>query len=115
MRKSPDWDWKASLCNAKPLIATQVTPVYPERAVQTRQQDTIEFIVHGYEGGRVEIHEWGGNSWLKSAGEEAPKQWRWRPFLLRGRPIEFQASVYFTFGLSPDGPRVQTLFTKETK
>ena len=103
---------EASLCDAKPVIAKQVAPLYPDKARQIQRPVTLEMLVLGHEDGTIEDRASIKCMWFEHAAEDALKQWRWKPFLLHGKPIAFRTAVYFRFESSPEGPRVQILLTK---
>jgi TonB family protein len=87
---------------AQDNLIHKVTPVYPAGAKQARLQGTVELnAVVSKEGVPVELQV------IRSPGEElsqsaleAVRQWRYRPVLLNGNPVEIVTDVIVNYTLS---------------
>lgn len=115
--KPNTFNWEASLCDATPVVRTQVNAIYPSDSAQNHEEGTAEFLIIGHPDGKVQVLT--GVHWaplrLQRAGEAALRHWRWRQYRVEGHPIEFRTTVYFKFEVSPDGPQVQTFLRKPPK
>lgn len=81
------------------LIA-RIQPVYPVLAVQTRTQGNV--ILHaiiGKEGDVSELQVISGHPLLVEAALGAVRQWRYRPTLLNGFPVEVETTIAVSFVL----------------
>jgi protein TonB len=86
---------------ASGMLVHQVKPQYPPLAVQARVQGTVVLqAVIGKDGTIRELRLISGHPMLAPAAIEAVKQWRYRPYLLNGEPVEVdtQVNVNFTLG-----------------
>lgn len=83
------------------MLVQQIKPHYPPLAVQARIQGTVVLqAVIGKDGKVHELQLVSGHPLLAPAAMEAVKQWRYRPYLLNGEPVEVdtQINVNFTLG-----------------
>jgi periplasmic protein TonB len=82
-------------------LIQQVKPLYPQLARSARVQDTVVLEAIISRDGNVErLRVLSGHPWLIPAALEAVQQWRYRPTLLNGEPVEVltQVTVNFTLG-----------------
>jgi protein TonB len=78
----------------------QVNPVYPPLAKQTHVQGIVVLEAIISEEGAIEsLRVVSGHPLLTQATLDAVKQWRYRPVLLNGEPIEIITTVTVTFTL----------------
>jgi protein TonB len=78
----------------------QVQPAYPPLAKQTRTQGVVLLeAVIDRDGSIQSLRVISGHPLLTGAAVEAVKQWRYRPTLLNGEPIEVITTVTVTFTL----------------
>ncbi len=78
-----------------------VTPIYPPEAGQKRIQGTVVLIaVIGKDGTVQDVRVESGLPVLAQAAIEAVKQWRYRPYLLNGEPVEVDSRITINFALS---------------
>lgn len=110
----PGFPWYADLCDAGLVVRTKVDPVYPPDSIGNREQGVTEIRIANQRDGSVQILPWSspGPTRLDGAARAALRQWRWKPYLIEGRPALFWTQVYFNFEITPDGPRVQTFLRK---
>jgi protein TonB len=80
------------------LLITRVEPVYPVLAKQIRLEGTVVIRAIIAENGAVESAEiLSGHPLLARAARDAILEWRYRPTLLRGEPIEVETLVTVIF------------------
>ena len=78
----------------------QVTPVYPPLARQVHAQGTVILEATIAKDGTVrDARILSGHPLLTKAAKEAVEQWRYKPFILNGEPIEVITTVTVTFTL----------------
>jgi len=78
-----------------------VTPVYPPEAGRARMEGVVTLIAVIGKDGRVEdVRVVSGAPLLVQAALEAVRQWRYRPYMLDGQPVEVDAPVVINFTLS---------------
>ena len=82
----------------KGLLIYRVEPTYPPLAQQARVQGVVVLTAVIDKRGDVEhLQVVSGHPLLASAAIEAVKQWRYKPFLLNGQPLEVETTVTVTF------------------
>jgi protein TonB len=95
---------------AKPLLVShlaeanllhRVQPIYPPIARQARVQGAVELRAIISKNGTIEnLVVVRGHPMLSAAAIEAVRQWRYRPYLLNGEPIEVETEITVNFLLS---------------
>ena len=86
-------------------IVTKIAPVYPPLARQAHIQASVVLRVHISKSGDVtDVHLISGHPMLAPAAIEAVKQWKYRPFLLNGDPVDVETQVTVNFTLSDKPP-----------
>jgi TonB family protein len=87
---------------AQSNLITKVQPVYPVAAKAARTQGTVELdAVISKDGIPVELRVVSSPSGdLSEASLEAVRQWRYRPTLLNGEPVEVTTTIIVNFTLS---------------
>jgi protein TonB len=82
------------------LLEKRVEPVYPMIAVRARIQGTVELRAVIAKDGHIEnlqlIH---GHPLLVESAMDAVRQWRYRPYMLSGEPMEVETTVLVNFHL----------------
>jgi protein TonB len=82
------------------LLISRVQPDYPVVAHTARVQGTVILTAIIGKDGRVErLQLESGNPLLVQAAIDAVRQWRYKPFLLNGQPIEIETTVTVNFQL----------------
>ena len=100
-----------SVANSKPVIVSrgvsegllihQVKPTYPHLAIITHTQgEVILQAVIGKDGSIQNLRVVSGHPMLIKAAVDAVQQWRYRPYLLNGEPVEVETQVRVTFTIS---------------
>ncbi len=86
--------------DANQYVTNRVQPVYPELARKQRVQGAVVLkVLVGRDGGVQQVQVISGDPKLASAAADAVVQWRFRPFLAKGQPAEFQTQVTVDFKL----------------
>ncbi len=78
----------------------EVMPVYPREAEAKRIQGTV--VVHAvvdYDGSMLEVQSILGPPELMKAAADAVRQWRYKPTLLDGKPVQVDTTISVTFAL----------------
>ena len=83
------------------LLVSKVQPIYPPTARQARIQGTVVMKAVINQAGDVESVELvSGHPLLVPAALDAVKQWKYRPYLLNGKPVSVETQVVVNFTLS---------------
>jgi periplasmic protein TonB len=83
------------------LILKKVNPVYPKKARKKHIQGTV--ILHAIiskEGDLEDLTLISGDPLLAQAALDAAKQWKYRPYLLQGHPVEVDTQIQMNFTLT---------------
>ncbi len=87
---------------AEANIVKKIQPVYPALAKAARVQGEVEFTAVISKEGRVEnLQLVRGHPLLVNAAKSAILQWRYRPTLLNGKPMEVMTTITVKFMLAP--------------
>lgn len=82
------------------LLIRQVAPVYPDAARRSRIEGTVVLLaIISKEGTIADLKVISGPKELAAAALGAVQQWRYRPYLLMGEPVEVQTTVQVNFRL----------------
>jgi len=83
------------------LLIRKVQPAYPPLARQARIQGVVILQAQISKEGNIEnLQLISGHPMLAPAAIEAVKQWKYRPYLLNGEPVEVETQVQVNFTLS---------------
>jgi TonB family protein len=83
------------------LLVTRVNPVYPPLARQARIQGVVILKAFISKTGDMEdLQLVSGHPMLAPAAIEAVKQWKYRPYLLNGEPVNVETQVQVNFVLA---------------
>jgi periplasmic protein TonB len=83
------------------LLVRQVKPVYPAIAMQTRTQGAVQLrALIGRDGSIQQLQVIRGHPLLVRAALEAVQQWRYRPYILNGEPVEVETQITVNFMLN---------------
>jgi protein TonB len=76
-------------------LIRRVEPVYPSIAIHSHIEGTVQMqAMIGRDGSVRELRVISGNAILAYAAQEAVRQWRFRPTILNGQPVE--VDTFFT-------------------
>ena len=86
---------------ASDLLSRPVQPNYPLLAKEMKVQGAVvlEALI-GRDGNIQDLHVLSGPTILSTAAREAVKQWRFRPYLQAGQPVETEARITVNFTIS---------------
>jgi protein TonB len=86
---------------AQANLVYDVAPKYPPEAGRARIEGTVVLLaVIGKDGTVEDVRVENGLPMLAQAAIEAVKQWRYRPYLLNGEPVEVDSHITINFTLS---------------
>ena len=82
------------------LLTVRVMPVYPPLAVQTRQEGEVKLhAIIATDGSIESLEVVSGGPLFIQAARDAVRQWRYKPALLNGRPVEVDTFITVIFHL----------------
>jgi TonB family protein len=82
------------------LLIKKISPVYPPSALQLRKQGAVELLATVSKQGTITaIKVLSGDSSLAKSASDAVRQWKYRPYLLNGEPVEIETQVTINFKL----------------
>jgi len=83
------------------MLVRKVPPAYPPLARQARIQGTVILQATISKEGSIEnLQLISGHPMLAPAAIEAVKQWKYKPYLLNGEPVEVETQVQVNFTLA---------------
>jgi len=83
------------------LLIRKVQPNYPPLARQARIQGAVQLQAEISKEGTIEnLRLISGHPMLAPAAIEAVKQWRYKPYILNGEPVEVETQITVNFTLS---------------
>jgi TonB family protein len=83
------------------VLTHRVRPEYPLLARQMKVQGSVVLdAMIGKDGGIQDLHVVQGPTILADAAREAVRQWRFKPYLQDGEPVETQAHITVNFMIS---------------
>jgi protein TonB len=83
------------------LLIRKVQPNYPPLARQARIQGSVLLQAEISKDGTIEnLHLISGHPMLAPAAIEAVKQWKYKPYILNGEPVEVETQITVNFTLS---------------
>jgi len=83
---------------AEGSVLHRVEPEYPEAARQQQMQGPVVLDVRiGRDGSVQDVNVVSGHRVLADAAIAAVKQWRFKPRVLKGQPVEMQTRVTLNF------------------
>jgi periplasmic protein TonB len=82
------------------LLIKQVQPVYPRAAIDMHTEGAVEIMATVSKNGNIsEAKVLSGDKQLAQAAIEAVKQWKYKPYLLNGEPVDIQTQITVNFKL----------------
>jgi periplasmic protein TonB len=83
------------------LLLKRVNPKYPPKARENGIQGTVVLhAVISQEGDIVDLTTISGDPLLAKSAIKAVKQWKYRPYLLQGKPVEVDTEIQVNYTLS---------------
>ena len=87
---------------AQGMLLSKVNLLYPQEAKDQHLQGTVILqVIVDKEGNVANVKIISGHPMLAPAAIEAVKQWKYRPYLLNGNPVEVDTQVQVNFTLQP--------------
>ncbi len=78
----------------------KVPPAYPPIALQLRKQGAVDLLASVNKDGTItDVKVLSGDSVLAKSAVEAVRQWKYRPYLLNGEPVEIETQITINFRL----------------
>jgi TonB family protein len=82
------------------LLIKKVPPSYPPNALRMRVEGTVDLMATIAKSGNITaVKVLSGDPLLAKAAQDAVKQWKYKPYLLNGEPVEIQTQVTINFKL----------------
>ncbi len=82
------------------LLYKKVAPSYPQNALRMHIEGIVELMATISKSGDItKIKIMSGDPQLTKAASDAVKQWKYKPYLLNGEPVEIQTQVTVNFKL----------------
>jgi protein TonB len=83
------------------LLIKKVQPEYPKKARKQHVQGSVLMqAVIGARGDITELRVISGDELLVPSAINAVKQWKYKPFLLKGQPVEVETQITVNYTLS---------------
>ena len=82
------------------LLYKRVQPIYPQNAISMRVEGSVELMATISKTGDItQVKVRKGDSQLTKSATDAVKQWKYKPYLLNGEPVEIQTQITINFKL----------------
>jgi periplasmic protein TonB len=82
------------------LLTKKIQPVYPRNALAMHLEGSVELQATISKSGDISrVKVLSGDGQLAKAASDAVKQWKYKPYLLNGEPVEIQTQVTINFKL----------------
>ena len=82
------------------LLYKRVQPIYPQNAISMRVEGSVELMATISKTGDItQVKVLKGDSQLIRSATDAVKQWKYKPYLLNGEPVEIQTQITINFKL----------------
>lgn len=82
------------------LLIKKVPPMYPPQALQMRIQGAVQLMaVISKTGNITNLKVQSGDAVLVKAAMDSVKQWKYKPYLLDGQPVDIQTQITVNFKL----------------
>jgi TonB family protein len=86
----------------QPVLIHKVDPVYPASAAEQKAQGVVSFQATITKDGAVtNLKLMSGDPLLSHAAQQAVSQWKFRPAVLNGEPVEVTQTIVVKFNLAP--------------
>jgi protein TonB len=82
------------------LLVKKVQPIYPKNALFMHVEGAVELVATISKAGDItHVTALKGDGQLAKAAIDAVKQWKYKPYLLNGEPVEIQTEMTINFKL----------------
>ena len=83
------------------MLIHKVQPKYPGEAIEKRIAGTVRLhVIIAHDGSVAQMEVISGDPVLVKSALDAVRQWRYRPTLLNGEPVEVDTTIDVIFSLS---------------
>lgn len=83
------------------MLTRRVEPVYPVLARQIRKEGQVQIhAIIATDGAIQSLQFGGGDSMFFASARDAVLQWRYRPTILNGQPVEVDTTITVIYTLS---------------
>jgi protein TonB len=80
------------------LLIRKVQPVYPQMARALHRQGSVQLLATIDKlGNTTKVQVLNGDAMLSRSAVDAVKQWKYRPYLLNGLPVEIETQITVVF------------------
>jgi periplasmic protein TonB len=94
------------------MLIYKVDPEYPKKAKAARESGIVTLQATISKTGEIsDLRVVCGPALLQQASLEAVRQWKYRPYLLNGKPVEVETTIRITFAL---GGKKKMKFSKDS-
>jgi protein TonB len=101
VREQPKGPVTISKGVAEGMLLQKIVPRYPPIALQARTQGTVVLQAVIAKNGTIDkLRVLSGPAMLQQAALEAVSQWRYRPYLLSGEPVDVETTINVVFSLN---------------
>jgi periplasmic protein TonB len=101
IRGTPQGPVRVTSRIAEGMLLQKVMPVYPPIAKVTRKEGTVMLQATISTSGLIEnLRVLSGDQMLTQAALDAVRNWRYRPYLLNGQPVEVETTINVIFKLT---------------
>jgi protein TonB len=82
------------------LLIKKVQPQYPATALNMHVEGAVQVVATISKSGDISaVKVVSGDALLTKAAADAVKQWKYKPYLLNGEPVEIQTQITLNFKL----------------
>jgi len=82
------------------LLIHRVEPIYPPLAKQTHREGRVELrAIIGTDGRIRSLQIVAGDPFFEQSAVEAVQQWRYKPTILNGQPVEIDTSIMVIYSM----------------
>jgi len=84
------------------MLVKKVNPIYPKEARKKHVQGVV--MLHAIidkQGAITRLEVVSGDPLLASSALDAARQWKYRPYVLQGQPVEVETEIQVNFTLAP--------------
>jgi protein TonB len=82
------------------MLVQRVEPIYPPLAIQTRREGKVELrAIIATDGTIQSLQVVSGDALFLQSAQAAVRQWRYRPTVLNGQPVEIDTYITVVYTL----------------
>jgi protein TonB len=101
VREQPRGPYTISKGVAEGMLIQRILPHYPPIAIASHTQGTVVLQAVITKGGTIQnLRVLSGSPMLQQAALDAVSQWRYRPYLLNGQPVDVETTINVVFTMN---------------